>query len=227
MVAIQKRIGQDNFIYDPSLVLYLPLWKRDGASFMSDDAYGHLCTVTGASWTPSGRSSNGVSDKIEMSDHASLNLTTAITVEVWVSPDATNPASYGRYLGKTNAANNLNSYAIGMEVADETNVRWDLTGLSVLNSGTGKVIPSVFNHIVGTYKNSGANNNIIYIKGVNVASATETASITTKDGVLRLYNGAGTTQWWKGIIGEVRIYNRALSPLEVQQNYLATKWRYQ
>ena len=36
------------FIFDPSLVLYLSLWKLDGDSFMSKDAYGHLCTVTGA-----------------------------------------------------------------------------------------------------------------------------------------------------------------------------------
>ena len=31
----------------------------------------------------------------------------------------------------------------------------------------------------------------------------------------------------KGLIGEVRIYRRALTPTEVQHNYLATKWRYQ
>ena len=29
-----------------------------------------------------------------------------------------------------------------------------------------------------------------------------------------------------GLIGEVRIYKRALTPLEVQHNYLATKGRY-
>jgi len=29
-----------------------------------------------------------------------------------------------------------------------------------------------------------------------------------------------------GRIGEVRLYNRALTPLEIENNYLATKWRY-
>ena len=53
-----------NFIFDPSLVLYLPLHQRDGSSFMSKDAYGHVCTVTGAVWTPEGRLFDGVDDYI-------------------------------------------------------------------------------------------------------------------------------------------------------------------
>jgi len=44
-----------DFIFDPSLVLYLPLYQLDGWAFMSRDAYGHLCSVTGAKWTPQGR----------------------------------------------------------------------------------------------------------------------------------------------------------------------------
>src|SRR3990167_5915362 len=53
------------FGLDPSLVLYLPLWKKDGSSFMSDDAYGHLATVTGATWGSQGRTFDGVDDLIE------------------------------------------------------------------------------------------------------------------------------------------------------------------
>ena len=45
----------DRFKYDPSLVLYLPLGELDGDKFMSRDAYGHLCAVTGATWTPNSR----------------------------------------------------------------------------------------------------------------------------------------------------------------------------
>lgn len=55
-----------DFILDPSCILYLPLWKKDGAQFMSDDMYGHLCTVTGALWTPQGRYFDGVDDKIAL-----------------------------------------------------------------------------------------------------------------------------------------------------------------
>lgn len=47
------------FLLDPHLRLYLPLWKLDGTSFRSEDAYGHLCVATGSPWTPRGRTFNG------------------------------------------------------------------------------------------------------------------------------------------------------------------------
>ena len=37
---------------------------------------------------------------------------------------------------------------------------------------------------------------------------------------------SGAGEQLGGTMGEVRIYNRALTPLEIQHNYLATKWRY-
>jgi len=32
--------------------------------------------------------------------------------------------------------------------------------------------------------------------------------------------------FWNGTIGEVFIYNRLLTPQEIQRNYLITKWKY-
>ena len=37
---------------------------------------------------------------------------------------------------------------------------------------------------------------------------------------------ANRNYYFKGLIGDVRVYNRALTPLEIQRIYLATKWRY-
>ena len=33
-------------------------------------------------------------------------------------------------------------------------------------------------------------------------------------------------EFWFGFIGEIRIYNLALTPLVVRNNYVTTKWRY-
>ena len=49
-------------------VLWLPLWKLDGAQFTSKDAYGRLVTVTGAPWGPQGRPFDGVDDKFSIPD---------------------------------------------------------------------------------------------------------------------------------------------------------------
>jgi len=37
----------------------------------------------------------------------------------------------------------------------------------------------------------------------------------------------GNTNDFTGTIGEVQVYSRVLTPLEIHQNYLVTKWRYQ
>ena len=43
---------------------------------------------------------------------------------------------------------------------------------------------------------------------------------------LRIGSRDGGGQPFSALIGEARIYNRALTPLEIQRNYLATKRRY-
>src|SRR3972149_6505876 len=71
------------FQYDPSCVLYLPLYELDGASFASRDAYGHLCTVTGATWGLQGRTFNGTSDWINCGT-SSILVPPQITLEFWL-----------------------------------------------------------------------------------------------------------------------------------------------
>jgi len=68
----------EKFIYDPTLVLYLPLRELDAGKtpgyFTSRDHYGHLVTRRGAIWTPSGCYFNGTDDWLDCGDHASLNF---------------------------------------------------------------------------------------------------------------------------------------------------------
>ena len=76
-----------NFVFDPSLVLYLPLYEMDGASFASRDAYGHRCTVTGALWRPNGRYFDAVNDGINCGTGSNLNLGNTMdkyTMTAWI-----------------------------------------------------------------------------------------------------------------------------------------------
>ena len=86
-----------DFIVDPSLVLYLPLYKKDGSSFVSGEGYGHLGTVSGALWRPNGRYFDGVDDKINLPDVSPLSPTSQITLEAWFNPARTNT---GRVISK-------------------------------------------------------------------------------------------------------------------------------
>ena len=69
-----------DFIFDPSLVLYLPLGQLDGTSFVSQDAYGHLCTVTGTVWGSRGRYFDGADDLVNA--NAAINAIQDLSVGI-------------------------------------------------------------------------------------------------------------------------------------------------
>lgn len=223
-------IKQD-FIYDPSLVLYLPLWKLDGASFADHSAYGHLCTVTGALWTPNGRKFDG-DDYIDCGTGASINLVQEFTLEAWFKFSNTGSNEFILYKGNESGIAEQawfimknTSEKIRLASSDDSGFLLDFAANTTLTVDT-------FYHAVCTYdKDTGLG--IIYLNGINDGSSTISGTIPD-NAPLSLTLGARDRSgepapndvFLTGTIGEVRIYNRILTPLEIQNNYLATKWRY-
>ena len=209
----------EDFIYDPSLVLYAPLHKKDGSSFMSDDAYGHLCTVTGALWTSQGRDFDG-DDDIDLGDPASLNFGTGnFTVEaiVKVPPTAAQRLIVDKYIG------------IGWQlyVTSLGKAYWWTRDATYTTNNTcssvSAIDDNIFHHLVGVRD---GNNILLYVDAGTPVTNTPgdtnvTAAVDCTIGATRIPD-----TWLIGTIGEVRIYSRALIPLEIQRNYLASKWRY-
>ena len=76
--------------------------------------------------------------------------------------------------------------------------------------------------MVGVYDGTNAS---MYINGVLVSGPTAKTWNTTANNaqIGRQTNGA---QYWNGNIAQVQIYNKALTALEVKQNYNALKGRY-
>ena len=64
----------------------------------------------------------------------------------------------------------------------------------------------------------------VFVEGLEENSHSVSGDIDTSADDLNIGGQAGA--FLPGIIGEIRIYNRALTPGEIQHNYLATKWRY-
>ena len=75
------------YISDPDMVLYLPLSRMDGASFMSRDAYGHTGTKIGALWTPQGTSFDGAYDIITVPDSDIFHGMNGLSVLGWIRFD--------------------------------------------------------------------------------------------------------------------------------------------
>ena len=221
-------VGSDWRVTDPALVLDLPLYKLDGASFMSKDAYGHLCTVTGALWTPYGRSFDGSDDNISCG-YSGLDALTNASVLIWAKPNIDldtielhrplwaiwkdNDNEIKIYYSKTYNEFRLtlteggNAVNVSLSASMKTQSWW----FSAITLGSAGVKA--------------------YLNGV---SDTTNPSTRCFDGIATITNhylsqmsDMFASNSWPGYKGEYWIYNRALSLVEIQHIYNCTIWRYQ
>jgi hypothetical protein len=209
-------------IHDPNLVFYLSLHKTDGNSLISQDAHGHQGAVTGAVWTPQGRSFDGVDDIITVPHSPSLNVTSGITMALWVKPEG-----------------DQENWAILMEKpANIYSIRFDDSGLGlnpiISISGTLRYPPTgislaqgEFSFVMVTW--DGAEGRIrTYINGVlRFASDPYPGTIDTSSGDLTIGARTTTVRRIKGTIGMAYLNERALSGVEGASLYQNTKRRYQ
>jgi len=221
-----------DFIFDPYLVLYLPLHELDGASFMSKDAYGHLCTVTGALWRPNGRYFDGSDDQITIPSVASIDniFDGGGTVLAWINAASDGESNLGMILNKAvlggwyfhTREESAGNVKLHLQIIASNNRYFKTAANTSINT----------NHFVGvTYDaDSASNTPIFYRDGNTVAidASNSPAGTRTTDAGDSLYIGDNSmgNVCFDGYISEVFVYSRVLAPLEIQHIYLATKWRY-
>lgn len=197
------------FLFDPNLCLYLPLYELDGGSFMSKDAYGHLCTVIGALWRPSGRTFDGIDDAIDFTP--AITMTDDFTLIAWLK--RSDEVGYDFWLAGVSNDDRVAWVEANTYIIVAGNPVWSQSGAAPI---VGRWSFVVLKRIDGTLYLSIDNKDPISDAGNSGTSYWETVG-----------SQAGHSLSWGGSIGEVWIYNRGLNRLEDQRNYLATKWRYQ
>lgn len=209
-------------ITDPYLALYTDLSKHDGSSFMSDDAYGHTCTVTGSLWRLYGRYFDGTDDKIALGTPTALQPSSDMTIDIWMKAGETTGTAHRAALSWYKDANNR------IYLQYPTNSLTTFKLFTKIN-GTEKTptleaaINANWNHFVIVFTGTTWT---YYKNGVYLGSNTAQNDLGDFVGTATVEIGAYTTSFFKGRIGEVRIYNRNLSATEASGNYEATKWRY-
>ena len=212
-LAIPRK--RDGFVFDPSLVLYLPLYELDGASFMSKDKHGHLCTKTGVPfWTPQGWELDGVGDKITVPNSTVFPSSAgAFTYEVWFQAQLQPGAVFGVIIGRgadTLRLQQAGTSAIGGIPANNLSF-YTYSGGSHIDVGI-TVVAGTYYHFCLTY------GCVIFRSYVNnIATATSTATPNQSGNLV--IGASGSTAYYKGKISEVRVYNRRLNPNEIMQNY--------
>ena len=79
--------------------------------------------------------------------------------------------------------------------------------------GTAQLPLNTWTHLATTYDGSALR---LYVNGTQVATLAATGSIVTSTGALKIGGNALWGEWYSGLIDELRVYNRALTPTEIQ-----------
>jgi beta-glucanase (GH16 family) len=189
---------------------------NEGSGTTTADASGNgnTGTISGATWTTSGRfggalSFNGTSSWVTVPDSASLDLTTGMTVGAWVRPTATNGARV--VLMKERTTSGL-SYSVG--IVDGVAASYIRTASDISTSG-GSVPVNTWTHLAATYDGGTLR---VYVNGVQTMSRAVTGALTTSTSPLRIGGDAPWGQYVSGLIDEVRVYNRARTASEIQSD---------
>ena len=195
-------------------------WKFDeGSGTTVSDSSGNGNTgtlVNGPLWT-AGRVGNalffdGIDDNVTVPDSNSLDLSSSFTLSAWVNPASTF-TDFRSILVKNY------KYYLYASVAGYCGDGSPLGGFS---EGTDQTVcqPSplpinTWTHLAVTYNGSTLT---LYRNGVAVATSTVSGTLSPTTGTLQI-GASQFGEYFKGLIDEVRIYNRALSDTEIQTIY--------
>ena len=218
-VAVFGAIGVPTPIPPPAGMV--SWWSGDGNA--QDIVDGNHGTLTGdATFAPGmvgqAFSLDGTGDFVVVPPSANLNITSDISIDAWVNPDSASLSGFKAIVTKegpdvsgiiTGTVLNLNNGR--PEHAVETNA-----GLVVCTSPS-TVPAGVFSHLAGTYDGSSIK---VYVDGTLVKTCPHSGLMTTNS--LPLSIGArvnSNDRFFKGLIDEVEIFNRALTAAEVKAIY--------
>ncbi|MEK7812208.1 MAG: LamG domain-containing protein, partial [Candidatus Desantisbacteria bacterium] len=162
---------------------------------------------------------DGIDNYVSVPDRDMLTPGSSVTVEAWVYPTSDTGQDYKRIVCKSTNSDN-GEYTLWMYTTSR-GVIWyvnDWPSGYIVSSG----IPlNQWTHVVGVFDGSlGSNRLKIYINGSlnNQGNTTHTA-ITNTSSDLYIGNWGGAGRPFAGKIDEVRVYNRTLTPAEVNSHY--------
>jgi hypothetical protein len=188
-----------------------------GTAVTDRSGSGNNGTTANTAWSAAGKyggalSFNGTSSWVTVADSASLDLTSALTLEAWVNPAALG-TSWRTVLFKEQTggmvyslyANEATGHPVGqVNIGGEQNALGS-TGLP-LNTWT---------HLAVTYDGQTLT---LYVNGAPAGSKAQTGLVPASTGALRIGGNGIWPEWFSGLIDNARVYNRALTQAQIQSD---------
>ena len=205
----------------PASSVGLVSWWRAENNALDSAGNNHGSPLNGASYAAGrvGQAFNfdGVNDYVHVFDDPSLEFTSQLTIAAWIRPD--DVSGYRDILTKWGgvAAYEL---IVGPGGVLQGYLSNNGTNYDSLFSPAGALNAGAWAHVATTFS---AGQWKLYINGVEVAA--KTSSITSifaagNDNVaIGRSSGGGGAEYFRGLIDEVGLYNRGLSPDQIQTVY--------
>jgi hypothetical protein len=136
-----------------------------------------------------------------------------MTLEAWVNPSEL--GAIWRTAMIKEAGGQL-AYALYGHATDTNNPSGHANvGGDTWTRGTGPLPVNSWTHLAVTYDGAGLK---LYVNGTLASSKPLLGNILTSTGPLRFGGNSIWSEWFKGSLDEIRIYNRALTATEVQSD---------
>lgn len=146
----------------------------------------------------------------------------ALSIEFWFKPDSTAtetfPLLFSNHKTTTPASGFYLAYdKTNKQMASQFALNDDWANSTNVGSGSNTITEDTWNHVVYTV---GGTNVSVYVNGTHKSTLTGTrANLGDVIKVLNMGRNVDVANYFKGLIDEVKIYNRALSTSEVQARY--------
>ena len=229
-------------------VVYNPRIVRDNLVLALDAGNTKSYPGSGTTWTDlSGKGNNGTltngptysstnsgsivfdgsNDYTDFSSSSSFGFGTGdFTVEFFILPDVV-PSSYIGLCGSLNTSGGAAGFAFGTDSTGEITFSFNSASATTFtaNSTDVKWSANVWQHIV---LRRGSGSVMIFLNGSQIGTTkTDTANLGTSDSfVIGRYYTDFSDYYFDGNISNFRIYSKALTTSEIQQNFNALRGRF-
>jgi len=191
-------------------------WKLDETSGLVavDSVGGHDGgLISGPTWTSSGQIDgalqfDGANDYVEVPHDDALSLTSELTITAWVRNDSASISDSYRIVSKEPFGAN-DSYWLSFQGRK----LWFGVAGDFFSPGT-SFDPNQWYHIAVSF-DDGADEVVIFVDGVEVLRQATFGTINPNNASLLIGNNWENFKYWDGLLDDVRLYDRALSPVEV------------
>jgi len=180
---------------------------------------GNTADLHGGTWTSgkygSGLRLNGTSEYLSAPSSPSLNISgSSMTLSMWLNPGGNTGGDqvvFGKFWGATMSSP---FYQYGLELDDGTVPHFYVgTGAGVTGGSMGSALPvGQWSHLAVVFDSGQAR---FYVNGNLTGTASLASTITARDSLLYMGSDIRPSQFFKGTLDDVRLYNRAETGMEV------------